>query len=551
MYLELFNNFFLQNKRLIITNTVLTILIYPLEIILLTYLSGLIFLHINNNNTKMFLKFIIYFIMTFLFIVICYYFTEKIDCELLPKLQTSVRYDIYDMTQSFNNDESKNINSGETMTSLLKIPMYMYLNYTNIINFILPFIFSIFIFTIYMFYIHYSIGLSTLLFYLIFLIIYVSYYNRTMIISRYRYIVGLKLMDSFEDTIANYDNIRSNNSSEFEKERLNENEIRYQKSMKLELDQICVFKILFIVSQCFFMLFIILLGCFLVMKNKVPLFKFIMLTTAILMMIRLMTTFIRRITDSANEFGPMSSSKIDNTQLNKKKVISSSNDKIILNNESKFDILIKDLHYSFSKLELYNNINIYIPFKSNILITGSIGTGKSTLFKLILGDLKISRNTIFFNDIDINDLDIKELKKYVYIMHQHIKLFKRSVLENIFYGMKKDTNEWNKNLNILKNLFIYKNIKSYIYNNDATLLSGGQKQIVLLLRCYFKTPKILLLDEPTASLDSNTKKILLSILDILKTKCTIICISHDISLISNFKTHYHLENKNLIKKSLS
>jgi ABC-type bacteriocin/lantibiotic exporter with double-glycine peptidase domain len=96
---------------------------------------------------------------------------------------------------------------------------------------------------------------------------------------------------------------------------------------------------------------------------------------------------------------------------------------------------------------------------------------------------------------------------------------------------------------------VYPHVKSFLYAPDATKLSGGQRQIVLLLRCLFRSPKILILDEPTANMDTGTKSVIMNILDMLKTRMTLLAVSHDSSIFSRFDVKYIMKNGCLFQAS--
>jgi ABC-type bacteriocin/lantibiotic exporter with double-glycine peptidase domain len=131
------------------------------------------------------------------------------------------------------------------------------------------------------------------------------------------------------------------------------------------------------------------------------------------------------------------------------------------------------------------------------------------------------------------------------MMHQHINLFKRPVLENRFYGINIPKEQ---QLAELQKLSIYPSLEKFVHGQNASTLSGGQKQIVLMLRCLFRKPKILILDEPTANVDPITKKIIIDILQYCKNQMTLLCVSHDSNIFFLFENQYIMNNGKLIKK---
>jgi len=545
MYSNLFQNFFSENKGLVITNTLLCLFMYPIEIVLLSWLSGMIFFHVKDGNVRKFLYYASAFVIAILLLIVLNYLVTKGESYILPRLQYSVRKDMLNRIQE-DRDYAQQLENGEIMSHMMKIPMYMYVNYTNVSNFVIPFVFAIFFFSLYMYYIHYTVGTITIVFFALFIGLYLHYYYRTMQISSFRFEKENEMMNHFEDVLTNHDIIRMNNMFEYEKDIMSEKERQFETILTNELSEINHIKFLFSVVHTLFLLLLIYYGCWLVIQKKIPLFKLIMLVSSVVFLLRTTTNLIRRVSDSITELGPLHIEQTSDCPLNQHEKAWKGG--VQRQGLTKLDIEIKDLSFSFphSNKPLYEHVHLQIPFGSNLLITGSIGSGKSTLFRMLMGEQVVPRHHIFYDGIDICDLYLPYLRNYIYIMHQNVRLFRRPVLENIFYGISTESNEWFLQYHELKQLSIFPKIKPFLGVSDASTLSGGQKQIVLLLRCFFRKPKILFMDEPTASIDYQMKELLIQLLNIMKQRSTILCISHDLSLIPLFERHYRLSEGKLL-----
>jgi ABC-type bacteriocin/lantibiotic exporter with double-glycine peptidase domain len=158
---------------------------------------------------------------------------------------------------------------------------------------------------------------------------------------------------------------------------------------------------------------------------------------------------------------------------------------------------------------------------------------------------KQNSGCIYINGVSYDNLSMKEIKNKIGYMYQNPYLFNRSILENILYGTqnvsKQDVQRFMKQIGVDKE---FDNLEDGIdtkAGKNGSRLSGGQKQVVLALRIYFQNPEIIILDEPTASLDKKTKVILKNLFNVLLKDRTTLIVTHDKELLE-------LANRKLIVK---
>lgn len=187
-------------------------------------------------------------------------------------------------------------------------------------------------------------------------------------------------------------------------------------------------------------------------------------------------------------------------------------------------ILIKDVKMQFKKSdnEILKGINLCLPDKGLICITGESGSGKSTLLNIIAGFLKPTNGEVLYNNRDITKLKRKELANY----HRHTLGFIHQNYNNLNYlNVKENVSLKTKSKNIdktLSKLNILKNKKQKVVN-----LSGGEQQRVAIARTIVSNAEFILADEPTGSLDKKTG---IKIMDILKKESEtklVIVITHN------------------------
>ena len=160
--------------------------------------------------------------------------------------------------------------------------------------------------------------------------------------------------------------------------------------------------------------------------------------------------------------------------------------------------------------------------------------GKSTLIRLLLKKCKCTRGTIDINGININDIDIQYLYDNISTMAQESNLLSGTVREILDPFNKNIEDE--KMYSILENLMfdiekLSEGLDTYIHPN-MTNLSGGEKQKIALLRSFSKNASLIILDEPSSALDSQSKKQLVYYINATKKSKIYIIVSHDQEILS-------------------
>ena len=180
------------------------------------------------------------------------------------------------------------------------------------------------------------------------------------------------------------------------------------------------------------------------------------------------------------------------------------------------------------------NISLNIKAGEKIAITGSSGNGKSTLIKLLMGYYKVDDNMILIDDIDINKYELNNLRTQISYVNQNTKLFNSTIIENIKYGTQMTDKDVIAIINDIGINSLYSNLE-HGYNSKVGIggdkLSGGQRQMIYILRCFGKNNKIIILDEPTTSIDVYTKSLIMKAIKKLSKNCTLIIITHDKELL--------------------
>ena len=195
---------------------------------------------------------------------------------------------------------------------------------------------------------------------------------------------------------------------------------------------------------------------------------------------------------------------------------------------------------SFSYLTdrpILRNINLEIPAASVVALVGPTGVGKSTLASLIPRFYDVNEGRITLDGHDIRDLTIESLRWQISIVLQDVFLFHGTVRENILFGRPGAGDEEMKEAARVANAveFIDKLPEGYdtLIGERGVKLSGGQKQRLAIARAVLKDAPILILDEATSSVDTETEQLIQQALERLMAGRTTLMIAHRLSTIRN------------------
>ena len=189
------------------------------------------------------------------------------------------------------------------------------------------------------------------------------------------------------------------------------------------------------------------------------------------------------------------------------------------------------------KNQVLNNISFTAKKSENIAIVGPSGAGKSTITSLILYFHKVTAGKILIDRKNINDYNINYLRHNIGIVPQETFLFGGTIQENIAYG-KTDADlreiiEASKKANAHNFIKEFENGYNTLVGERGVQLSGGQRQRIAIARTILKDPSILILDEATSSLDSESEnQVQIAINELMKNRTTIV-IAHRLSTIKN------------------
>jgi ABC-type multidrug transport system fused ATPase/permease subunit len=199
------------------------------------------------------------------------------------------------------------------------------------------------------------------------------------------------------------------------------------------------------------------------------------------------------------------------------------------------EIIFKNMSLIYESKTVFDKFNLKIRGGTVTGLIGPIGSGKSTLMKMLAGIIDYE-GEILIDGQNLKNCTYESIVEHIAYIPQHPKLFNRSVYYNINYGSSYSKEEI---INKLNKLGLAPFINSLgqkldtIAGKEGSKLSGGQKQFVALIRAIIQNKTILLLDEPSSSLDATNKELLMHLIKNIKDK-TIIISTHDKQIMALF-----------------
>ena len=199
-------------------------------------------------------------------------------------------------------------------------------------------------------------------------------------------------------------------------------------------------------------------------------------------------------------------------------------------------IRYKNVYFSYNKSEkVIQNFNLEILAGTTNAIVGATGSGKSTIIKLLNRFYNLDKGNIYIDDINIEEYKISSLRKNIGFVSQDVHLFSDTILNNI--TLKNTDIPFLRVKNAAKEIKIDRFIsglpEGYNYNvrERGAGISTGQRQIISFLRAYIKDPQILILDEATSSIDTDSELLIQNAIEKITKNRTSIIIAHRLSTI--------------------
>lgn len=196
-------------------------------------------------------------------------------------------------------------------------------------------------------------------------------------------------------------------------------------------------------------------------------------------------------------------------------------------------IEFRDLSFCYGETQILDRVSFHVAAGEKIGITGAVGSGKSTLIRLLPRLLPVADSMLFIDGQDINSITLASLRRLVGYVPQEAFHFSRSIRENISYGLpeydEKTIGEAARQAGFSDDIEKFREGLDTLVGEKGVALSGGQKQRLAIARALAADPPVLLLDDPLSAVDAGREEEILAELEQFYAKRTVLIVSQRIS----------------------
>lgn len=212
-----------------------------------------------------------------------------------------------------------------------------------------------------------------------------------------------------------------------------------------------------------------------------------------------------------------------------------------------------DVTFAYDEgIPILEHFNLHVNPGETIALVGPTGAGKTTVINMITRFYDVQKGSVTIDDVDVREIELHSLRSEVGVLMQDPFIFKGTVLENIRYGRMDATDE--ECIAAAKTIFADDFIRklqdgyNHILEERGGGLSAGQKQLISFARIILKNPSVVILDEATSSIDTETESLIQQALDVILADKTAFIVAHRLSTIRGADRILYIANRGIAEE---
>ena len=225
---------------------------------------------------------------------------------------------------------------------------------------------------------------------------------------------------------------------------------------------------------------------------------------------------------------------------------------VILKNV-KGNVDFNDVTFAYEEdINILEHFNLHVKAGETIALVGPTGAGKTTVINMLTRFYDVSEGSVTIDGTDVRDASLYSLRKEVGVLMQDPFIFKGTVIDNIRYGKWDATDE--ECIAAAKTIFADKFIQklnggyNHVLEERGSGLSAGEKQLISFARIVLKNPSVIVLDEATSAIDTETELLIKEALDVIIKDKTAFIVAHRLSTIRNSDRILYISNKGIAEE---
>jgi len=524
------------NSKLIINIVILSLLVIIFSIVGSFY-TQFMYDAFSTSFSKSYLLFlfILFFSIAFLRVVSSY-FREKILIILNQKIDLELTMRVFNSIINLPYRYYHNHNTGEIVSKINDLSMVREiiskLSLTMFVD--LP---LIIVSLLCLFFINNTLFIFSLIVLILYVLLMICFhYPLSKKINEIQ-VSKERVNNKMVETISGFESVKGINIESIEKIKFEKIYICFLKKLFNVQNISCLQNILKEFLNTISYLIIILIGLILAIDNKISvgqLFTFNALLNYFLNPIQNIVELDLMFKEALNSLR-----RINGLMIEKK-------DNGFIKYMSKYEISINNLSYTFdNKKQILNNINMIIPQSSKVMIVGTSGGGKSTLFKILMRYYNIAMDKVYIGGIDLNNYKEDTLRRNISYISQNETLFNDTIYKNLKLDMRVDDNDLLKVINICELNDVISSSElglNRMVEENGFNFSGGERQRLVLARTLLRKRNIIIIDEGLSEVDVNLERKILKNMFLNYNKKTIIVISHRLENLDLFDKLIEINN---------